>query len=274
MSPIRASGHSGRCVRPEADTDPDPPAPIGDPIGERPLHRSEPVSTEALIEPLFEALISGDRAAARQITEDSFETGASPDAIVSDLFWPVYETIERLHRADKMTTISHHMATRLLRTLVDQVALRYASAPSNGRTVFAMCGPTDADELGAQMAVDMLEASGFSVTFSGGGIANDEALETVQARRPDVLLLFASAASDLPRIRELIDTMREIGACKATQIAVGGGVFNRADGLAEEIGADIWSSMPADLVRVLSEQRDRRASADQRTVGRNRRKAA
>ncbi len=229
---------------------------------------------DAFIEPFFESLISGDRPVARQITDDAFAGGATPEQVVSELFWPVYETIERLHRSDKMTTISHHMATRLLRTLVDQVATRYKSATPTGRTVFALCGPNDSDELGAQMAVDMLEASGYTVSFSGGGIANDEALECVQARRPDVLLLFASAASDLPRVRELIDTLREIGACRSTQLAVGGGVFNRADGLAEEIGADVWASTPADLVRVLSEQQDRRAASDQRTVGRNRRKAA
>ena len=89
-----------------------------------------------------------------------------------------------------------------------------------------------------------------------------------------VLLLFASGANDLPNIRALIDTVREVGACEGMKIAVGGGVFNRAEGLAEEIGADLWASDPAELVETLLMEPARRAAAEQRTVGRKRRKAA
>ena len=52
---------------------------------------------------------------------------------------------------------------------------------------------------------------------------------------------------------------------------VGGGVFNRAEGLAEEIGADLWAKRPQELLEKLVAQKDRRATADQRTVGRTRR---
>ena len=79
--------------------------------------------------------------------------------------------------------------------------------------------------------------------------------------------MFGSGPSDLPMIREIIDTINEIGACRDLQIVVGGGVFNRAEGLAEEIGADLWAEHPLDLIDVMLEEPTRRASADQRTVG-------
>ena len=229
---------------------------------------------DAFTERLFHALVSGSRPDARIVVEQALSEGCTAEQIVADMFWPAYQTIDRLHRADKLTTLSHHMATRLLRTLTDQAAGRFTRSAPRGRSVFAVCGPTDADELAAQMAVDLLEADGYDVVFAGGGIANDEILARVQAEHPDVLLLFASAPSDLPNIRSLIDTIQEIGACRSTQVAVGGGVFNRADGLAEEIGADIWASSPFELLAVFAEQADRRAEATQRTVGRKRRKAA
>ncbi len=232
------------------------------------------MSHEILIERLFETLVNGDRQAAREIVEESLRQGASPETVVTDLFWPAYDKVERLHRADQMTTLSHHMATRLLRVLVDQTALKFTRQLDRGRTVFAVCGPNDADELAAQMAIDLLEADGYSMSFAGGGIANDEILAQVQSQRPDVLLLFASAPSDLPCIRSLIDTIREIGAVSDVQIAVGGGVFNRAEGLAEEIGADLWATSPRELLHVMAENPDRRAEAEQRTVGRHKRKRA
>lgn len=226
--------------------------------------------TERMVERLLEALISGDRPAARSVVEDAASGGFSPERIVGDLFWPTYELIEKLHRGDKLSTLSHHMASRLLRVMVDQTTAGFTIKAPVGRTIFAVCGPSDADELAAQMAVDLLEAEGFDVAFAGGGIANDEILERVQETQPDVLLLFASAPSDLPNIRELIDTIHEIGACRKTQIAVGGGVFNRAEGLAEEIGADLWACDPRELVEEISENPDMFTGAAHRTVGRKR----
>ena len=149
---------------------------------------------------------------ARAIVEETTRQGAPAELLVTDLFWPTYERIEKLHRADQLTTLSQHLATRLLRVLVDQAALRFTRQLSRGRTIFAVCGPSDADEMGAQMAVDLIEGDGYDISFAGGGIANDEILSQVQEQRPDVLLLFASAPSDLPNIRSLIDQIREIGS--------------------------------------------------------------
>ena len=88
---------------------------------------------------------------------------------------------------------------------------------------------------------DLAEADGYEVRFGGGGVAADEILAEVGEHRPDILLLFGSGASDAPHIRQIIDTVRSVGSCPNTQIAVGGGVFARATGLAEEIGADLWA---------------------------------
>ncbi len=210
------------------------------------------MSQETLVERFFEILINGDRPAARAMIDECAREGCTPERILSDLCWPTYEFVGRLHRADQLSQLSYRLSTRLLRVMVDQLALRLTMQPRSGKSVFAVCGPTDADELGAQIAVDLLEASGFRVTFAGGGLPGDEILAQVHESSPDVLVMFASAPSDLPEIRGLIDTLREIGARPGLQIAVGGGVFNRAEGLAEEIGLTLWATNPLGLVDVLT----------------------
>ncbi|HZW07429.1 MAG TPA: cobalamin-dependent protein [Phycisphaerales bacterium] len=219
------------------------------------------------IERFFETLTTGNRPRARAITEELTAAGWTAQRMVADLFWPTYELIDRLHREDQLSTLAHHTATRLLRVLVDQNSARLERSSAVGRKVMAFCGPAEADEMGAQMAVDMLEAQGFEVTFAGGGIASDEILAQVNNTKPDVVMMFASGPADLPGIRALIDTVREVGACPDVQFAVGAGVFNRAEGLAEEIGADLWASTPLEMVEVLVAEPDRRATSDQRTVG-------
>lgn len=231
------------------------------------------MNRDLLIERFFETLISGHRPAARELVREARTAGLSPPTLITDLFWPTYELVERLYRNDQITRLSHHLATRLLRVLVDQNAALLAMPASRGRRVLALCGPADADELGAQMAVDLLEHHGFEVAFGGGGVPFDEILAFLHEHQPDVLLLFASGPGDLPDARRLIDTLREIGACPGLQIVVGGGVFNRAEGLAEEIGADLWATSPLALVDAMVSQPARRATSDQRTVGKRRRHA-
>ena len=50
-----------------------------------------------------------------------------------------------------------------------------------------------------------------------------------------------------------------------------GGIYKRAEGLSEEIGADLFAPDAASAVAVAKEQRERRASYEQQTVGRTRR---
>ncbi len=231
------------------------------------------MSQQVLIERFFETLINGDRAAAREIVDECLSADAPSEQIIERLFWPACELIDRMYREDQITTLAHNYATRLLRMLTDQMQLRLERREPNGRRVLMFTGPQERHDLGAQMAADLLEAGGFDLLFAGGGVARDEIIEQIGQRQPDVLLLYYSAPSDLPEIRLLIDQLHDLGTCPQLQIVVGGGVFNRADGLAEEIGADVWAKTPLELVQVMKEQPHRRMQADQRTVGRRRRQS-
>jgi methanogenic corrinoid protein MtbC1 len=229
------------------------------------------VNEELLVERLFQSLITGDREGARSIVREVHEDGYTAEDLTDALLWPALEMVNSLFRADQITTLAHHYAIRLLRTLVDQVQADYRQQPRCGRSVLAFSGESEADELAGAIVANLAEAYGFNVCFGGGGVANDEILGEIGERKPDVLLMFASGPRDAPNIRVLIDTIRSVGACPNMQIVVGGGIFNRADGLAEEIGADLWARHPRELVEKLDTHRAQRAESTQRTVGRNRR---
>ena len=125
--------------------------------------------------------------------------------------------------------------------------------------------------MAGQITSDLLEAAGYTVHFVGGGVANDEVVEQIGAVGIDKLVVFGAIAPTVPMTRLLIDRLHEIGVCPKLQIVVGGGIFSRADGLAEEIGADLWADDPAGLVEVMHQEPQRRMQAAQRTVGRKRR---
>jgi len=228
------------------------------------------VNAEILVERLFQYATSGDRNAARDLVEEVRQAGWSAEERLFDLYWPLLNLVHELYRNDQSSTIGHHFATRILRSFVDQTQPELEFADQSGRAILVACGETMLDELAATMAADCAEAGGFAVKFAGGGIARDELLRQVGEDRPDVLLFFSSAASDLPEIRKLIDEVHEVNSCPDLQIVVGGGVYARAEGLAEEIGADLYIPDLTELVAMLKTEAAKRATGDQRTVGKRR----
>lgn len=229
------------------------------------------MNEELLVERLFQTLISGDRNAARTIVQEAADAGMTTEQLSHRVYWEALELINSLFRADQLTTLAHHYGIRLLRSLIDQAQANYTQKARRNRRILMFCGTSEADELAAMLAADLVEADGYEVFFGGGCVANDEILGEIGERQPDILLMFASSPSDAPNIRMLIDSIRGVNACPNLQIVVGGGVFNRAEGLAEEIGADLWARTPAELLEKLHENKHHRASQEQRTVGRNRR---
>ena len=90
-------------------------------------------------------------------------------------------------------------------------------------------------------------------------------------REYDLLVFFATLPQGMPAVRKMIDYVREVNALPGLQIMCCGGIYKRAEGLAEEIGADLYAADAADAVRIANEHPSRRASVEQQTVGRTRR---
>jgi methanogenic corrinoid protein MtbC1 len=222
------------------------------------LERKAPTTMhlESTIEQLFHLVASGDRRRARTFVADLLGRGVRPERLANDVFWPVHEMLVKLFKHAQISRLSYNYATRTLRQLADQGALAYVRAERPAGRVLLMCGPTEGEELGAQLAVDLLEAAGYEVFFGGAGVSNDEVIGELARTKPAALVMWASAAADAPAIRGLIDQLREIGGHPNLRILCGGGVFNRAEGLAQEIGAHATASTPAALVAALNAPTD------------------
>ncbi|MEQ9461660.1 MAG: B12-binding domain-containing protein [Phycisphaeraceae bacterium] len=222
-------------------------------------------------ERFFTHLISGDRREARSIIEQALTKVEDPVEVINTILWPCLEQLQKINREDQLTNLAYHYATRQLHQIINQLQPKLPTHASRNQRVLLICGDEIIEELAAQLAADLLEADGYEVFFAGGGIANDEIVEELAKLDIHKLIVFGCIPPTVPQTRLLIDRLHDIGACPNIQITVGGGVFNRADGLAEEIGADLWAIDPVELVEVINEEPERRMIPEQRTVGRRRR---
>ena len=219
----------------------------------------------------LESLLQGDRKACRSVVEETLQSGIPTNSVYLHLIWPVMAEIERLQRTDRLTSVQEHLATRINRTSVDQLQNKLPRRPAKHKKAAVCCARDELQELGAQMIADLFESDGWQVRFLGGGLSNDDIFAFINEYAPDVLLVYGTAPKQAPDVRRLIDRVRAVNAWPGMRIVVSGGLFNRAEGLWEEIGADGFAATAAEVLQVADDD-NQVANPDRRTVNRRKRR--
>ncbi len=224
---------------------------------------------ESILEKYMVALLSGDRKKSRSVVEEAMQTGVPAHSIYVDMIWPVMVEIENLFRADKINVVQEHLATRINRTIIDQLQNKLPHKDENNKKVVICCAQSQIQELGAQMMADLFESDGWEVRFVGGGLNNDDILEYIHGVSPQLLVIYGAEPIQAPEIRQLVDKIRSIDAWPDLRIMLSGGVFNRAEGLWEEIGADLFAADAAQALQAALS--DKTFNPENRTVKRRKR---
>jgi methanogenic corrinoid protein MtbC1 len=238
---------------------------------EPPMSLVAPSVNNELSKAYLQPLLDGDRAACRNIIDQSMNAGIASYELLTQLIWPTMELLQSLYRDDRITITQLNLATRLNRSLTDQICAKLPRSAAQDRKVLIFCGNDEPEELGGQICAELFECDGWTVRFAGGGVPEDEVLNLIGEFKPDLLVMFATLAANVPAVRKLIDYLREVNSCPQMQMMCCGGIYKRAEGLAEEIGADLFAPDAAQAVQVANENPQRKATVDQQTVGRMRR---
>jgi methanogenic corrinoid protein MtbC1 len=212
------------------------------------------MAQEITLQKYMESVLAGDRRGCRAVVEEVLQSGIPANRVYMDIIWPVMVEIDSLWRQDRINSAQEHLATRINRTLVDQLQNKLPRRTPRNKRIVICCGPQESGELGAQMAADLFESDGWEVRFLGGGASNDDILAFVHEYQPDILMIYGATAKCAPHIRQLIDTVRSVNAWPNMRIMLSGGVFNRAEGLWEEIGADLFTATAAEAVEMAASE--------------------
>ncbi|MGD8787105.1 MAG: B12-binding domain-containing protein, partial [Phycisphaerales bacterium] len=160
----------------------------------------------------LEPLLRGDRIGCRAVIEEALQSGIPANSVYINIIWPIMVEIEKLLRKDKITPIQEHLATRVNRTIVDQLQNKLPHRPKKDKKVVVCCAPEEIQELGAQMMTDLFESNGWDVRFIGGGLTNDDILAYTNEYSPDILLIYGTGPKQAPSVRRLLDTIKSVNA--------------------------------------------------------------
>lgn len=236
------------------------------------LDKDDAMKTAELFKQYLEHLFGGKRCEAREFIFSALDRGIGANKLLKYIIWPAMQQIEKLYREDHISRITEHMATRINRMLADQLHAVLAREPKTGRRMVVLCGEGEMEELGAQITADLFESKGWTVWFLGSGVPNDEVLQFVGLHNPDILCIYGVKPCDVPDIRRLTELIRSVGVCEEMQVLVCGGVFNRAQGLAEEVKADLFAPDVTKAIQTVEEHPVRIPKPDVPEPGRRRKR--
>lgn len=199
------------------------------------------MSASEPIDRYFQSLLQGKRRVCRETAHALMSSTRHPARLYEQFLWPVMVKLDRLTREDRINIATEHAATRIHRMVADQAQRYLPVAPPNGKSILITCAADEPEELGAQMCADLFESRGWGVHFVGGGVPRDELVALIGTLRPTILMIYGTQPSGVPEARRLVDQIREINANPGMNIMVSGGVYNRAEGLWNEVGADLFT---------------------------------
>ena len=205
---------------------------------------------EIILEKYLRSLLSGDRFSCRLVIEETLKNGIPAHHVYVDIIWPIMVEIDRLHREGLIDSAQEAFASRINRTIVNQLQNKLPRRQEKYKKIVICTSMNEQAELGGQMITDLFESDEWETRFLGGTVCNDDILAFIHSYHPDILLLYGMNGSDAPGIRQLIDTVRDINAWPMMRIMLSGGVFNRAEGLWEEIGADLYAENASHAVQI------------------------
>ncbi len=208
---------------------------------------------EPLLTRYMQPLLAGRRAECFDIIADAIDHGERAAHIAFDVVWPAMVQVERLFRDDRIDIAIDNMACRINRTVTDQLQSHLPKRASNGKRIMISCAEDEREGIGGQMLADLFQSDGWDVYIIGAGVPDDELLKLVGHLCPHVLMIYGTQPPEVPGVRRFVELIREIGVCPTMNIVVSGGVFNRVDGLWQEVGADVFVELPRDVVRTVTE---------------------
>ena len=205
---------------------------------------------EPLLTRYLQPLLAGRRAECFTLINKALQDGAAAHGLLTEVVWPAMTQVDRLFREDIINTAAENMAARINRTVADMLQAHLPQAPPKGKRALIHCVEHGHEETGAQIIADLFAAQGWDSYLVGAGVPRDELLKLTGRLGPDVFVVYGTPPSAVPDVRSLITTIREIGVCATMQVIASGGVFNRADGLWQEVGADVFAENAPTLIEL------------------------
>src|SRR6476660_7236852 len=195
------------------------------------------MTTDEILQGLFDNTLIGNAPAVKELTEQGLELGMDPESLLYDALIPSLEEVgARFERGDFFVP-EMLIAARAMQGALD--ILRPLLAETGAKPIGTFVMGTvkgDVHDIGKNLVNIMLEGAGFTVYDLGVNVAPEKFVEQVQEHEPDIVGFSAFLTTTMPMFKANINALEKSGLRDRVIVMVGGAPVTQE--YADVVGAD------------------------------------
>ena len=201
------------------------------------------------LNPLYEAVVSGDAQTSRALTDQALAANVAPVRLLNESLMPAMAEVGRRFEESDYFVPELLRSARAMKTAMALLRPLLASGESKslGRVVIGTVAG-DLHDIGKHLVASMLEGAGFEVIDLGNSVPPEKFIEAANAHRADIVGMSALLTTTMCGMKTTIEAFRKAGVRGRFKVLVGGAPVTQE--FADKIGADGFSNSASGAVTV------------------------
>jgi len=198
---------------------------------------------------LFEAVVNGDAAASRSITEQALKSGTDPMRLVNEFMVPAMDEVGRRFQENEYFVPELLISARAMKAsleLIRPLLTARGDEPLGRVAIGTVKG--DLHDIGKNLVAAMLEGGGFEVIDLGVNVTPEQFIATVNEKKAHIIAMSALLTTTMPAMKTTVDALKQAGMRNKVKVLIGGAPITQK--YADEIGADGFSETAVGAVGV------------------------
>ncbi len=201
---------------------------------------------------ISETLISGKSDELKKLVEEAVNSDANPSDILNKGLLPGMDAVGQKWKAGDMFMPEVLRSAKAMSNAMDYLRPKLKDDDlGNAGTMVIGTVAGDLHDIGKDLAAMMFEGAGYKVINIGIDQSNENFVNAVKEHKPNLLGMSALLTTTMPRMGEVINSLKEAGIRDQVAVIIGGAPVTEE--FATEIGADLYAPNAGTAVEITKE---------------------
>ncbi len=192
------------------------------------------------LQPLRDAILTGDARTARTTTETALAAGVEPMKLVNEYMVPAMDEVGRRFECNEYFVPELLLSARAMKSaleLIRPLLVQSGIEPVGRVAIGTVKG--DLHDIGKNLVAAMFEGGGFEVIDLGVNVPPERFVATIKEKNANIVAMSALLTTTMPSMKTTIDALKAAGVRDQVKVYVGGAPITQK--FADDIGADGYS---------------------------------